>query len=985
MDQRRIRISAVLLVVVAIGCVLIVRHGRWYKTEFIPPTNLARLATVLPSSTPPNYYLSAKNIHNLNDGSYAPSVDAAGHHELWIQPSAVTWVTSGNANIVIMFDLGSVQPIEGVSMSTAAGSSGVYWPKQIWLYVRDTETEPWMQVGNIVDPSVLPPYGIYSDFSIAAHGLHASGKQVALVIVPGGVSSSKFVTTDEVEIYQGTELLHGAARGAQSINATTAKTGIQINDLKNNGALPLLTSVGPCAHPPAGSRFLLPRAPDLQGWLYSAVPTYGAAVTSDLAPPIPEPFVVTGIENDCSPVSLTGNQVDAFWQRLASRVTNWGIATATSAPNPWSYPLLSRYYFGAYPNDRAATGNNTESVSGMLGQPVLFSPPLPGTDAQGRTIQLAKTIRAPDVECQPVMRSWVPNLEQHCSDPGDSTTCEIWLQQGSQYIYSSRYYPRFIPTDADLLLQSYLLTRGSSQGDKQGQLLNNALNFMLYVQYQPGADTQVTNRFVTDWYAPSAAKPTSMSDTDFALWEQKAQSWLGGFDDQFDWEWTDHYNTGYTWSLHETDHHMAAAYAYNLAEGYETMGVQSYLDAADAFLKYQIPRYGYHSGIWGGRRYYWTEYNPTGLTSVSGINCADPALDWTNPANISACVALTGDAVDNVQSLVARTAAIIGYNKRNKAYLEFARGLLWYIAREYAADGRLYYYGSESNRNFTSRTNGYELVALNDAIDALSYLVKAGWIGREDPLFIILTRAYASYAYSDYWLWECEAQPGICTYPADPRSGLGKQFTDNKVIRAWSLPGESLNTPIPFPTIHTYLQLTSERDPARSAGNYRFSFTNSLLSTLLASGLGTTVKIERLSPVNSGDAATLKKTSVHEWVLAGYASPDIDLTDILWQVPTPGALYDVSFSWPYSQWRDLSTNPNLNTWVTSQTSTIRYCDTASGDCVDKPALNLSRDGAINAITAKQADNDGFVDYLTQSLFNRKPLPEVSFGTECSAP
>lgn len=119
------------------------------------------------------------------------------------------------------------------------------------------------------------------------------------------------------------------------------------------------------------------------------------------------------------------------------------------------------------------------------------------------------------------------------------------------------------------------------------------------------------------------------------------------------------------------------------------------------FVYYQMPRYGYHSGVWNGHRYYRTEYNLSGE--------GNPI--W--------------DATDNIQALAAQILAKIGYHTGDRRYLEFARGLLWYVVREFTTDGRFYYGGAENPMN-ARRSESHEEWTLQYAMGALPYLIAAG-------------------------------------------------------------------------------------------------------------------------------------------------------------------------------------------------------------------------------------------------------------------
>ena len=99
----------------------------------------------------------------------------------------------------------------------------------------------------------------------------------------------------------------------------------------------------------------------------------------------------------------------------------------------------------------------------------------------------------------------------------------------------------------------------------------------------------------------------------------------------------------------------------------EITGDERCLEAARLWLEHQLPRYGPNDGVyeveWNGQKAYWTGYNPM------------------PPAGSDM------DAVDNIQTLLAEPLAAVGYHTQDEWMLERARGLLWYVCRELAADG----------------------------------------------------------------------------------------------------------------------------------------------------------------------------------------------------------------------------------------------------------------------------------------------------------
>jgi len=125
-------------------------------------------------------------------------------------------------------------------------------------------------------------------------------------------------------------------------------------------------------------------------------------------------------------------------------------------------------------------------------------------------------------------------------------------------------------------------------------------------------------------------------------------------------------------------------------------------------MYYQVPRYGFHKGEWNGETYYWTGYDP-GYPSFPNRRQLPPSQDVTN----------------NIQALVAKGLASVGYHKRDARMLELARGLLWYLCRSFEIDGRWYYHGPE-NPLASTKAISHETVCVSDSMIALLYLYKAG-------------------------------------------------------------------------------------------------------------------------------------------------------------------------------------------------------------------------------------------------------------------
>jgi hypothetical protein len=219
-------------------------------------------------------------------------------------------------------------------------------------------------------------------------------------------------------------------------------------------------------------------------------------------------------------------------------------------------------------------------------------------------------------------------------------------------------------------------------------------DFGLYAQY----DEKGRNRFLEDYYR---------SEWEIVQTRKDVTKWRYGWPDWRIETWVDAYN--YSWIRFEPDHHcLSGGPVFWLTKWYELTGEEKYLDAAYKYLYYQVPRFGFHKGVWKGIPYYWTGYDP-GYPSFPNRKDLPPGQDATN----------------NVQALVAKGLAAVGYHTKNRKMLEMARGLLWYLCRSFEIDGRWWYDGPENplaKRKYPS----HEEVCVSCSMDALTYLYKAG-------------------------------------------------------------------------------------------------------------------------------------------------------------------------------------------------------------------------------------------------------------------
>lgn len=354
-----------------------------------------------------------------------------------------------------------------------------------------------------------------------------------------------------------------------------------------------------------------------------------------------------------------------FWSRVPAAPTD----PATAGRSLWSYPLLRRQLAAvdvSTPGRVSDFHRNLRRLDPCLGVDVDID------DPDARVVIAADIAHTPPATAHP-------------------------LATGS---YSRSYYPRRI---GDWLNQDFIPASLISGEESIANRLNELLEFAHYSQY----DEEGQNGFVAD-HDPGAHCELHLSG--------RAQQWAGGWDYVFDWSWLDSY--GYQWQLHEPDHHVNSDIAVAMVRAYEATGDLRHLAAAELFVERQIPRYGWHTGLWRDRRYYWTEYGPSG------------------PGHPDR------DATVNIQALVARAVAMTGFYADDRRRLEYARGLLWYCIREWVSDGRWYYDGAE-NPVKTRAAISHDLAVLLPLLGTLPYLLRAG-IALDEELGV-LTEAYEYY------------------------------------------------------------------------------------------------------------------------------------------------------------------------------------------------------------------------------------------------
>ena len=133
----------------------------------------------------------------ITDGQYTEGY-------FWTQTGCVGW--SGRQPVTIIIDLQKVQPIAGVSFSTAAGVAGVQWPLSIQVLTSD-DGKQYHLAGDLVQLDAKqhdgpPPVGKFARYRYQTNKLNTRGRYVALLLPVSG-----FIFVDEVEVFRGDDAL----------------------------------------------------------------------------------------------------------------------------------------------------------------------------------------------------------------------------------------------------------------------------------------------------------------------------------------------------------------------------------------------------------------------------------------------------------------------------------------------------------------------------------------------------------------------------------------------------------------------------------------------------------------------------------------------------------------------------------------------------------------------------------------------------------
>ena len=173
--------------------------------QFSPPGPNIALGKSYVLQPRPNYRYCTDpgDAVQLTDGEYVKGY-------FWVQKGCVGWRKV--SPVVITIDLGRVEPIAGLSFSTAAGTAGVYWPRAIFVLTSE-DGRSFHLAGELVRLSArygMPPRKGYARHRFVTDELRTKGRFVRLIAIPSG----PYLFCDEIEVYRGPdELLKQPLKG----------------------------------------------------------------------------------------------------------------------------------------------------------------------------------------------------------------------------------------------------------------------------------------------------------------------------------------------------------------------------------------------------------------------------------------------------------------------------------------------------------------------------------------------------------------------------------------------------------------------------------------------------------------------------------------------------------------------------------------------------------------------------------------------------
>ncbi len=167
----------------------------------------------------PNYTYSPDpgDAKQLTDGLHAGG-------NLWGDRPSVGWPSVGwqhTKPVTITIDLGTSQPIGGVSYETAAGKAGVVWPASIFVLASD-DGATWTELGDLVALSSKgspPPTGGFAIHRFESTEIVGRGRYVRFMVDDG---PGPYVFVDEIEVFAGSGTAARTARAAAGPPALAA-------------------------------------------------------------------------------------------------------------------------------------------------------------------------------------------------------------------------------------------------------------------------------------------------------------------------------------------------------------------------------------------------------------------------------------------------------------------------------------------------------------------------------------------------------------------------------------------------------------------------------------------------------------------------------------------------------------------------------------------------------------------------------------------
>lgn len=158
-------------------------------------TNLAfgKRYTLFPTPTY-GYCTDPGDLTQLTDGKSTTEY-------FWTQKGTVGWQHVQYATVTV--DLGQIEPVGGVALTTAAGAAGVTWPMAIQILVSD-DGKTFYDAGDLVTLD-LAKNGPWSDGyairRLVTNELSATGRFVQFVLIP--LSGGPYSFVDEIEVFRG--------------------------------------------------------------------------------------------------------------------------------------------------------------------------------------------------------------------------------------------------------------------------------------------------------------------------------------------------------------------------------------------------------------------------------------------------------------------------------------------------------------------------------------------------------------------------------------------------------------------------------------------------------------------------------------------------------------------------------------------------------------------------------------------------------------